>query len=53
VYQGNLPGSPGENTYCHNCGRLLIKRRVFDILKYDIKDGRCPYCGTRIPGKFT
>ncbi|MFQ5975277.1 MAG: AmmeMemoRadiSam system radical SAM enzyme, partial [Candidatus Hydrothermarchaeales archaeon] len=24
VYIGNVPGHKGENTYCHNCGELLI-----------------------------
>ena len=55
VYLGNLPAPMnrgGENTYCHRCGRLLVKRQVFDILEYNLKDGRCCYCNAIIPGKF-
>jgi pyruvate formate lyase activating enzyme len=52
VYLGNVPGHKWENTYCHGCGELLIERHVFEIMKNKIKDGKCPKCKTRIPGKF-
>jgi pyruvate formate lyase activating enzyme len=52
VYLGNVPGHSWENTYCHNCGELLIERYVFDIVKNLIRDGKCPKCGTEIPGRF-
>jgi pyruvate formate lyase activating enzyme len=52
VYLGNLPAHPGENTYCHHCGRLVIKRQVFDILECNLRKGRCRYCDTPIPGQF-
>jgi len=52
VYWGNVPGHPGENTYCHHCRRLVIKRQVFDLLEYNLSLGRCRYCDTPIPGKF-
>ncbi|MGD2153381.1 MAG: AmmeMemoRadiSam system radical SAM enzyme [Gemmatimonadales bacterium] len=52
VYLGNVPGHRWEDTYCHSCGKLLIKRRVFDILANRIQGGRCPACGERIPGTF-
>lgn len=52
VYIGNVPGHEGENTYCHNCGELLIERSVFDIIRYRIQNGICSACGTRIPGYF-
>jgi len=53
VYPGNLPGHPGENTYCPNCQKLLIERRIFGVLKLEInKDGSCPNCGQKIPGHF-
>ena len=31
VYMGNVPGHPGENTYCPNCDTAVIKRNSFDI----------------------
>ncbi len=49
IYQGNMPGE-GENTYCHNCGKLLIRRQGYQITKYKIKDSKCPYCNTKIEG---
>ncbi len=49
VYIGNVPGHPGENTYCPDCGSLLIKRYIFSILKYRItEENRCPDCGRQI-----
>ena len=53
VYGGNLPGDLGkyEDTRCHHCETVLIKRRGFFIQQSQIQtDGRCPGCGTRIPG---
>lgn len=50
VYEGNVPGEGGENTYCYKCGELLIRRWGFSLLNYLIKDGSCPNCGTAIDG---
>lgn len=48
-YLGNVPGHRYENTYCPNCGGLLIKRSGFSVVEYRIKDKRCPLCGEEIP----
>jgi len=50
VYQGNVPGSEGENTFCYNCGKLLIGRYGYRIMDYHIKDSKCAYCGVEING---
>lgn len=51
VYVGNLPGHPCEDTYCHNCGKGVIRRRGFAIAQSVLQDnGACPHCGTHIPG---
>jgi pyruvate formate lyase activating enzyme len=53
VYGGNLPGSLGKyaHTSCHQCQTVLIKRWGFSIQQYRITtDGKCPDCGTTIPG---
>lgn len=50
VYSGNVPGAPGEDTYCYKCGELLIKRWGFRLLENKIRDGRCPRCETTIDG---
>jgi len=52
TYLGNVPGHPGENTYCPNCGEVVIKRYSFEITKWNLtKDMRCPVCGQAIPIK--
>jgi pyruvate formate lyase activating enzyme len=50
VYLGNLPGNKGENTYCHQCHKLIIARRGYSIGPIHLKDGHCAYCGAKIPG---
>ena len=50
VYIGNIPGSGAENTYCHSCGKILIKRHGFIVLENNINNGRCRFCGKKIPG---
>lgn len=50
VYEGNVPGE-GENTFCHNCGKAVIRRHGFSVLSYNVKDSRCIYCGTEIDGR--
>jgi len=50
VYIGNVPGNPGESTYCPHCGKRLIYRIGYEIIENHLKDGKCPYCGTKIPG---
>jgi len=50
VYSGNVPGDEGENTFCPHCGKKVISRYGFQTLKNYIKQGKCPYCGTKIAG---
>ncbi|PKN63537.1 MAG: AmmeMemoRadiSam system radical SAM enzyme [Deltaproteobacteria bacterium HGW-Deltaproteobacteria-15] len=50
VYTGNLPGDEGENTFCHQCGELLIARYGFQVRKNAISGGSCPKCAARVPG---
>ncbi len=49
VYQGNVPGE-GENTYCYNCGELLIERYGYRVTKNKIIDSICPHCDVEIDG---
>jgi pyruvate formate lyase activating enzyme len=53
VYAGNVAMHPGENTYCHSCGRELIRRVGFRVVANNIKDGKCPKCDTPIPGVWS
>jgi pyruvate formate lyase activating enzyme len=53
VYEGNVPGETGENTYCPNCGKPLIRRFGYSIQENKIKNSACTYCGTKIDGLYT
>jgi len=44
VYEGNVPGEGGENTYCYACGAILIERYGLTLRR------NCPECGTSIDG---
>lgn len=50
VYEGNVPGEGGENTYCPSCKKLLIERTGYCISANLIKNSRCPKCNTLIEG---
>ena len=50
VYEGNVLGENGENTYCPNCGKTLIQRFGYSIQENKIKDSKCTYCGAKIDG---
>lgn len=55
IYCGNLPGQLRnlENTYCPDCGALLVERRGYRILQYMLNDsGHCPGCSRVIPGRW-
>lgn len=48
-YLGNVSGHPYENTYCPECGELLLERSSFR-LERDLTVGySCPSCGYRLP----
>jgi pyruvate formate lyase activating enzyme len=50
VYLGNVSGHRLENTFCHNCGELLIERSIRGIKKMHLKeDLRCPNCSVCVP----
>jgi pyruvate formate lyase activating enzyme len=53
VYVGNIPGHAAENTYCHKCGKMIIERRGYQILRNDVVGGKCKYCAVRIPGVWS
>jgi len=50
VYEGNVLGEGGENTYCPQCGEALIERFGFYIKENKISDGRCLKCRAKIDG---
>ena len=53
VYAGNLPGmvDSAENTYCPQCGSILIERLGFYVRNNHIGPaGKCPDCDAAIAG---
>jgi pyruvate formate lyase activating enzyme len=47
VYLGNVPGHEYENTFCPECGELLIERTGYHVRKR-ISKPECPECGRSI-----
>jgi pyruvate formate lyase activating enzyme len=50
VYEGNVPGEGGENTYCPACREPLIARCGFSVEEASAIDGKCPSCGFLLDG---
>lgn len=50
VYTGNVPGQPGEQTLCDQCGKVLIDRWGFTVQKNQISNNRCPFCNAIVHG---
>ncbi|MEE9397889.1 MAG: AmmeMemoRadiSam system radical SAM enzyme [Methylococcales bacterium] len=53
AYVGNVHDKPHENTYCHQCGQLLIGRDWYQLSDWNLTDdSRCNQCGTLCAGVF-
>ncbi len=50
VYIGNVYGNLYESTFCPKCGKIIVKRRGYEIVENNIKKGKCTFCGTKIAG---
>ncbi|NTV13936.1 MAG: AmmeMemoRadiSam system radical SAM enzyme [Desulfobulbaceae bacterium] len=50
VYVGNLDDQEGGNTYCHQCGKLLIERHGYQLPTYNLEGNHCKFCRAVIPG---
>ncbi len=51
VYAGNIGMGEMQNTYCPECGELVIKRSGYHIQIPD-KPSHCPSCSHPVPGIF-
>lgn len=49
-YVGNVPGHPGNSTYCPKCKKIVIKRSGFTLLEKRLKGGSCAFCSEKIDG---
>ena len=48
VYLGNVPVH--GDTFCPDCGELLIDRTGYNVTVNNLKEGHCPKCGRAIEG---
>ena len=55
VYVGNFNAPQFETTYCPSCGFAVIERagHIGSQVKNHLVDGKCPKCGTFIPGVWS
>jgi pyruvate formate lyase activating enzyme len=49
VYVGNVLGHRYENTYCPDCGELLIQRFGLRVAQNRLDGARCPVCQRLVP----
>ncbi len=48
VYGGNIGRSEGNDSPCHQCGKILVHRRGFSASAVQLaEDGTCKNCGTQ------
>ena len=52
VYQGNVPGSGGENTHCPGCRKTVIERTGYHLGKVHLRDGKCAFCSAPLQGRW-
>ena len=46
VYVGNVASGNGTDTYCRDCGELLVKRAGYRIEKVGLEGADCKHCGS-------
>jgi pyruvate formate lyase activating enzyme len=53
VYTGNLHDTDGGSTICPGCGRAVVVRDWYRMVRYELTDdGACTSCGTRLAGEY-
>jgi pyruvate formate lyase activating enzyme len=51
IYCGNVYGlAKYETTYCAKCGKELILREGFSVMRNDLIAGKCKYCKKKVKG---
>jgi pyruvate formate lyase activating enzyme len=50
VYVGNVGGHWAENTRCPKCKKIVVERSALTVLANHITQGKCKFCGEKIPG---
>jgi pyruvate formate lyase activating enzyme len=52
VYIGNMRHE-GENTLCPKCKKLIIERIGYFVKQNNVSNGKCKFCSTSIPGRWS
>jgi len=53
AYVGNVPGHPGNHTYCPKCGKAVIRRDSMFVTEMNLSDGRCGFCAAPVAGVWS
>lgn len=53
VYIGNVPGTSAQDTFCPECGEMLIRRKGFTLMENHISGGKCEFCKEPVAGIWT
>jgi pyruvate formate lyase activating enzyme len=53
AYIGNVPGHPGNHTYCPGCRKVIIRRESVFVTEFHVRNGACEYCKRAIAGVWT
>jgi pyruvate formate lyase activating enzyme len=51
-YTGNTEDPKGETTFCLSCGKKLIGRNWYELTEWNLREGKCKFCGTPCAGIF-
>jgi pyruvate formate lyase activating enzyme len=50
VYVGNVPGHPGNHTYCPACRKVVVERSGYFVTGTHLREGRCAFCRQPVKG---
>lgn len=45
IYAGNVPGHDAENTFCYQCGKMVVQRQGYSTRVVGLNGSRCQFCG--------
>jgi len=52
IYVGNIPGHEGENTFCYQCGKLVVERTGYHTRITGLDGSKCRFCGAELNFKI-
>jgi pyruvate formate lyase activating enzyme len=53
AYTGNVHDEKGDTTFCHGCGKAVIRRDWYDLTSWSLdENGCCTGCDTPCAGRF-